>query len=114
MTTLSSQALADLVVTAFEGGSNHWLERVTDAHGNPLPSPEAYSVADAYKYDFCFMITEEDGEPRAFNNAGVETACRLMMEGYTRAWARVLIEQYDADDADLFLQLALFGDVVYG
>jgi len=33
---------------------------------------------------------------------------------YTKALGRILSEQYDADDADIVVQTACFGEVVYG
>ena len=33
---------------------------------------------------------------------------------YTKALERILSETYDADDADIVVQTACFGEVVYG
>jgi len=34
--------------------------------------------------------------------------------GYTKALERILNETYDADDSDIVVQMACFGEVVYG
>ena len=33
---------------------------------------------------------------------------------YTKALSRIINEEYDADDADVVLQTACFGQVIYG
>jgi hypothetical protein len=38
----------------------------------------------------------------------------LLKQKYPKAYARVMDESWDAADADVFLQLSLFDDVIFG
>jgi hypothetical protein len=38
----------------------------------------------------------------------------IIKKDYPEIWERILLEQADAGDADVFLQLCVMGKVVYG
>jgi hypothetical protein len=38
----------------------------------------------------------------------------ITKEDYPEVWENILLEQYDANDADIFLQLCVMGEVVFG
>jgi hypothetical protein len=41
-------------------------------------------------------------------------AITIIKKEYPEVWENILLEQADAGDADVFLQLCVMGDVVYG
>jgi hypothetical protein len=41
-------------------------------------------------------------------------AITILKEDYSHVWENILMEQEDANDADIFLQLCVMGDVVFG
>jgi hypothetical protein len=41
-------------------------------------------------------------------------AITIIKEKYPRIWENILLENADAGDADVFLQLCVMGEVVYG
>ena len=41
-------------------------------------------------------------------------AITIIKRDYPDVWENILDEQYDANDADIFLQLCVMGDVVFG
>jgi hypothetical protein len=41
-------------------------------------------------------------------------AITIIKKDYPDVWENILDEQYDANDADIFLQLCVMGEVVYG
>ena len=41
-------------------------------------------------------------------------AIDILKNDYTRAYENIIDEEYDADDADIFFQLAVMGEVTFG
>jgi len=41
-------------------------------------------------------------------------AIQKLKEDYPNAYENIIDEEYDAEDADIFFQLATMGDVVFG
>jgi hypothetical protein len=107
---MTPQEIADLVVTAFEGGSNYWVDYIE-------PGPLHHTDPKAYEGEFqqAFTVFAEDDEaPYTFNAAAVREGLKIMQERYLRHYEDILADNSDADTADVFLQCALFGEVVYG
>lgn len=107
--------LADLIVTAFEGGSNHWLnsaERVSLHTTSKIPW---YSDAAFYQGDWHITLrVDDEPEPYHLDPRAVREAWDHLRADFPDRAQSILDESYDADDADVFLQLAVFNDVVYG
>lgn len=112
---LPDNLLNDLLVTAVEGGSNYWAEfrtcerdaelnivRVTVTEWEPsgdIAKSMIITPADLLRG---LQATIAEGEKRSeFTNA---VPCVI----------RCLTENYDANDADIILQHAMFGELVYG
>lgn len=104
------QLINDLLVTAFEGGSNYWYFINTSHQGHP---------AD--------YITQKDGileitdlESESNDVLGMLTYDRclkgmeLLKQDYIDHYNDAINEEYDATTADVFLQLAVMGDVIFG
>ncbi|MGQ7794456.1 hypothetical protein ACUN0C_18780 [Faunimonas sp. B44] len=109
MIVLNKQEVADLMITAIEGGSTYWLESCYLQVGTTTEKPW-YADPDLYRQDFTLRL-EFDGEVDVLTKNKLEKAEGLMPR---ERLGRVLCGEYDAEDADVFLQLALFGEVVYG
>ena len=106
---LDDQRIEDLLVGAFEGGSNYWIKsvhRVTERH------PDIYRAAVAGDG----VHVRADGEPkcRPLTRGHIQQGLRLMAEKHPSHMGAVLDGNDDASTADVFLQLCLFGEVVYG
>jgi hypothetical protein len=115
--------IADLLCTACEGGSNYWIRK---ASGLPYKDavPGAKHVGDegwgklALNLPVTFWDYEEDS---AFPNhkhqltlKKVKNGLALMAENESMHFGHFMSENEDATTADVFLQCALFGEVVYG
>jgi hypothetical protein len=61
-------------------------------------------------------MEDEDGDKFTLNKAAIIRGKELMATDpqYSSHYADVLRENDDADTGDVFLQLCLFGEVVYG
>jgi hypothetical protein len=120
--TITGKRIADLVVTAFEGGSNYWIERVELVHPQdallPKPGPISpwYALAEVYDAEFNIRIDVlEETTPVYLTRASAAAGFRRLAEQFESThWADFLEENEDADTADVWLQLSLFGEVVFG
>lgn len=136
---LSAQAIADLMVTVVEGNhmvrawcngifiNGSWGKRYEDpydtADGKPLPTPW-YSNPDIYEGAFIIYVEEILDESKRPEGDNIKThkitdkdfakAFALMAEKQPHTLANIIGENYDIVDADVFIQLAALGEVVYG
>jgi hypothetical protein len=117
---ISLDTIADVLETAFFGGSNYWymIEEVI-----PAPSieyiPEYREAGDMITQFInggSAIITDvETGEELGTLNASsMRKALHEMGRLYPKHIHDIIHEEYDADAADIFLQLAVMGKVVYG
>lgn len=112
--TIDRQRLEDLLVTAFEGGSNYWIARA-----EPLRSGRRDLYEAAFDGGVNIYISAERGDPRSgekyrLNLSNMERGLQVMADKHPRHMADILAGNDDATTGDVFLQLCLFGDVVYG
>ncbi len=126
--TLTPQRICDLFVAALEGGSNYWLRGI-DYRGAVEPEEKwfvwwcsANVFADAA---FAAEVTFDDPEGEEGNGKGkklithadIQRGLDLLKDadkGNPVALGRIIAEDEDANDADMFMQLVVIGDVIYG
>lgn len=130
---IPDQTLRDLLVCAFEGGSNYWLSSVELVWGEVTPHDleeggryfnEEWSYYKRYMLPFidgCSLICnaadpENDEQLKAFtlNREKMESGFQAMCLKYPFRLSNVLAENTDAEDGDVFLQFCLFGELIYG
>ena len=138
--TVTQQDIADWVTTAFEGGSNYWIDQVEvvqrDSQGQWQPlSGDAIS---ALQIDGVgpyanpeFWVNDSRGYRITYDEEAIKkvlTASSLVkafgyqpkiFKGQCKNWFRkvcdqMLSENYDAGDADIMVQVAILNEVVYG
>ena len=108
---ITNQIIADQVTAAVEGGSDYWIERLTYLKGKDLLERPAYADPQYYEWEGdWFEIQDEDG----CYKLNAETAQRGFNRLPSKRLVRILNQDADAEDADVWLQLALLGDIVYG
>ena len=101
---VTHEELADIIITAVEGGSNYW------------------AVFKSYKPDEGSVIVCEDDQETAaaagWHCIGPDSIAHGMSIAgakYPHQLARWLRDRIgDAETADVFLQCAVFGELVYG
>lgn len=117
---ITPEQIANLIVTAFEGGIAYWATdaELTLVKSEPKESPW---YADPAIYGSAFEIKfldVEDGET-------VYTLTReKLIHGLTMladpkhnrhdCFRSLLDDDYDADDADVIVQMAVHGDIIFG
>lgn len=110
----------NLITTALEGGSNYWYF-IPDRN---IPTPDGFVRNSSIHYEFLdkvyqgsiLPIHDDENNERLgeITNATIQRGIRLMFEVYPQLMADAIKEDYDADCADLFLQLVVMGEIVYG
>ncbi len=121
----SERDIADLLVTAFEGGSNYWIESIKSVRiDSTKDSIRTYVDGEQYPWYASFplnktgkviIIAEDDTEAqRVLDRASIEKGLQLMAQKSPKHFADFIDKSYDATTGDVFLQLALFREVVFG
>jgi len=127
----TEKIVRDLLVGAFEGGSNYWYRieskkfppgsKVADFQkGGRMQPPDDYYHWSELIPTFpggqlvIREIGEGEGETFVLDLAALKKAWILLKQKYPKVHKRAEEESWDAADADVFLQLALFGEVVFG
>lgn len=111
-TQVTDEQIDDLLAGAFEGGSNYWYLIDNET------TPYAGYAAEAWRQDdtgILILDNENPDEPgRWLNRDSVKKGLVLMQTKYPSHWADFMTENYDAITSDIFLQLCLFDEVIYG
>jgi hypothetical protein len=124
---LDDQLLEDVLVTAFEGGSNYWIKDVIGY--NPInvrrqdDTPYSIWLSEAINNGGHIKIYPDD-EDKSYVLSKEKFVFGLKLWIVTHPDSYTLVTEngkhtidagdIDADDADAILQYALFGKVVYG
>ena len=117
--------LDDILTTAFEGGSNYWLDSVKvvsrgKTYDTVIKSAEVISIGGTLEIHddervSTSPITWASGYVVGVRNP-ILTKERLLnaIEWYIGINGLGVLDDHDAQDSDSILQYALFGEVVYG
>ena len=103
---LSNEQIVNLFITACEGGSNYWCKKLTpykdkgDAYESML---EGFSLIDG-----------ESGKTHRVIPKDIKEAVTLMATKYPNHFADLINENDDSVTGDVFLQLCVFKDIIYG
>ena len=120
---LSGERVRDLIINALEGGSGYWAA-LSGASGGSYEAA-IKSVERTAGHGWWFDISIDDGtdpdrpgvEVRKTKRLDPDTAkagLARMLDRHPRDFADILSGRDDADTADVFLQLALLGEVQFG
>ena len=123
------QMYRSILITAIEGGINYWARVL---HYNPDMNTDTLPF---YFGDECraVVVEDEDGaESKTIDTATIRKAMSKLSKGggyrpdgtapewWTKKWRKAYKEcadgswDFDASDADTVVQVAIFGEVVYG
>jgi hypothetical protein len=133
----TEQMVRDLLVAAFEGGSNYWYRiegkklppgtKIADFKEGGRMQPQRGDGSEDY-YNWAQLIPtipggqivirevgEGEGDTYVLDLPAIRKALMLFKQQYPQKYKRVVEhEDYDASDGDIFLQLALFDKVIFG
>ena len=124
---LSKQIQFDLLVTALEGGSNYWyflpdLSKIPDVAQTPetekFDKCLAARIWDAVQNGEKITVTDNDddgNEPIGYIGLHeLNRADELFLKEFPEAYGDAISENYDADTADIWFQLVVMGEVIFG
>jgi len=115
---ITDDMFKDLLCTAFEGGSNYWIESVTCPDKDKRnPKAEYWHECPVYG-DVLEVHTQEDAPDDkrhvTLDRAAIEKGMTIFAEKYPKCFQDLLNENADAGTADTFLQCCIFGEAIYG
>jgi hypothetical protein len=121
ITEISEQRINDLFCNFFDSGvSNFWVERVRLI--DPVSKKEfGFSTGkleelffQKLKDGWFFKIYIQDVAPHNLDFFALDEGLRKLALVHPDVFARILQENDDAGDADIFIQFCLFKEEIYG
>lgn len=126
---MTIERIRSLLCSAFEGGSNYWY--FIDGYDTPKgtaiedfgeggkmqPKGNYWHWAElipTINGGVLYVSAPGEFKPVALNLRALRAAERIMREKCPRHWADIKEENDDASTGDVFLQCALYGDVIFG
>ena len=118
---ISDELIEHILCSAFEGGITYWANNVSCHDKEDMQKTGGYKseyLTKTKKKDAVIYIHDAETEEKyPITKKSIIDALQKMDTPeykYTKALGRILNETYDADDADIVVQTACFGEVVYG
>jgi hypothetical protein len=134
---ITVQNVLDQLVSAFEGGTGYWCcilscNEPSDPKMIPagkditkyctpwgdgymtLCDVEEYYASEAFQREHDEDCPEFDGETWRLDETAMKRGLDVMAKEYKQHFKNLVMEQGDADTADVWLQCCLFGKLVYG
>jgi hypothetical protein len=118
---ISDELIEDILCTAFEGGITYWANNVS------VPDQDDARKLKCWKHEYLTKTKKKDAvmyihdtyssDKHPITKKAIIDALQKMDNPkykYTKTLGRILDETYDAWDADIVVQTACFGEVVYG
>ena len=127
--SIPDDKIRGLLCCALEGGSNYWYQIVGEELRDGLTHKDfqegGSQTGETYWHpsqlipfvEGCSVVFSTGDDPDSrykLDKAAIEKGLALMQQKYTRHWGDFMAENDDATTGDVFLQLCLFGSVVYG
>lgn len=136
---ITDNRIRDLLCSALEGGSNYWytiLNNVLapDTTLDDYKHGGKFNNGDYHPYYLILPFVEGAGlmigdvesdpededendeafKPTLLNHAALERGINIMSKDYPQHFSDFITENDDAATGDVFLQLCLFGELVFG
>lgn len=122
---VKDELIVNAIITALEGGSNYWYfleEKSVDAvrkvfeKGSGKSLAEKVALATLEKGIKVQVLDLEDEEEvlGEISRNSIQSGLTKLVQEYPREYANIMEEEYDANDADVFLQLVVMNEVTFG
>lgn len=106
--TLTAEDVVSLFISACEGGSNYWCQSII-----PKDAPKQPGAYEAMLEGFT-VVNGEAQKTVKVTPAMIKKGLELWPNVEPLSFADFLTGDWDAETADIFLQLCTFGEVIYG
>jgi hypothetical protein len=111
---VTERRVGDLLIDALEDGSIYWMTKFT-RQGTATVGTDTTYWSWPFQEDCSLLIYEETTtRSLVLDRAAIERGLKLFPTRCPEQFGRWLAEQDDGVTGDLFLQLCLFGEIVYG
>ncbi len=116
---VEEQRVQDLLCCALEGGSNYWIS----SYEKRYPEGQTReSLGIGYPHlelpfkGGSLLIHSGDGGPgdKVLDIEAIKRGLQLLADKFPQYWSDFMQDNEDADAGDAFLQLALFGNIIFG
>jgi hypothetical protein len=107
--TLDDSVISDILSAAFEGGINYWCVGVKIHESGD--APKMSYASDVVEHGGTLKIHELDGDVHELTRKKMEDGIGKFMI-HQRSFTDAC--EIDAADADLIVQYAIFGEIIYG
>lgn len=111
------EMISNLLCSAFEGGSNYWLRSTKcEMNGDPVRADRTTLPLENGGVVICTLddeIVAGGGTVFRLDRKSIERGILAMREKASKHFGDALAENDDATTGDTFLQMALFGEVVF-
>ncbi len=117
---VKDQQIKDQIITAIEGGSNYWyflsdLSMLPERkEGEALSERIGRAVLDEGITVPIYDLEDEEEKLGDLTKESIAKALQTMYEDYPDHFSDMVLEQGDADTADVFLQLAVMNEITFG
>jgi len=111
--------IANLLCSAFEGGSSYWAEISDYTHPRNIWPWEAGHLYPYVQYPLSeggavIVSDTEDDKIYTLDLAAIQRGIQAMATIAPRHFADLINENIDSETGDVFLQCCVFGEIVYG
>ena len=117
---ISDELIEDILCSAFEGGITYWANNISCHNREDMKKVGGWKheyLTKTKLKDAKLIIHTVSGGEVAITEKSIIDALQMMDDPqyqYTKALRRIIEGGYDAYDADIVVQTACFGEVVYG
>ena len=117
---ISDELIEHILCSAFEGGITYWANNVSCEDNKDMKEVGGWKheyLTKTRKRDAVMYIHTMEGGKVKITKSLIIEALQQMDDpeyNYIKVLNRLLNDGWDADDADIVVQTACFGEVVYG
>ena len=117
---ISDELIEHVLCCAFEGGITYWANNISCEDNKDMKKVGGWKheyLTKTKKKDAVMYIHDLESEEKyPITKKSIIDALQKMdnFNNYRQALDRILNETYDADDADIMVQIACFKEVIYG
>ena len=115
---ISDELIENVLAEAFMGGIVYWADNISCEDIKDMKKVGGWKhkyLTKTKKKDAVMYIHEtETGEKYPITKKSIIDALQKLDAEYPEILDRILNEQYDADDADIVVQMACFKEIVFG
>jgi hypothetical protein len=112
---LSNQNIDDLVATALEGGINYWCGKAIVKNVPPEFEGKYEFASDVISLGGTLTLCDNESDDKwELTLEKLMNGIKYVIERFGFADADDLMDNHDADTADLIVQYALFNEIVFG